>query len=56
MVRLTDTEVARKAEEVVSAARWRQLMESAPSVDDDFERDVEAGRRAIGPSKSTWPS
>jgi antitoxin (DNA-binding transcriptional repressor) of toxin-antitoxin stability system len=40
----------------VSAARWRELMASAPPVDDDFERDVEAGRRDIGPPSGTWPS
>jgi prevent-host-death family protein len=41
---------------VVSAARWRELMESAPEVDEDFERDVEAGRAAIGPPSAAWPS
>jgi prevent-host-death family protein len=41
---------------VVSAARWRELMDSAPPVDDDFERDVEAGRETIGPPDAAWPS
>jgi prevent-host-death family protein len=41
---------------VVSAARWRELMDSAPAVDEDFERDVEAGRDAIGPPSAAWPS
>jgi antitoxin (DNA-binding transcriptional repressor) of toxin-antitoxin stability system len=40
----------------VSAARWRELMETAPSVDEDFSRDVEAGREAIGPPSGAWPS
>jgi prevent-host-death family protein len=31
-----------KAEEVVSAARWREVMEGAPSVDEDIERDGES--------------
>ncbi len=42
--------------QVVSAARWRELMDSAPAVDDDFERDVEASREAIGPPDTAWPS
>ncbi len=41
---------------VVSAARWRELMDSAPAVDEDFERDVEASRETIGPPDSAWPS
>lgn len=41
---------------VVSAARWRELMDSAPAVDEDFERDVEVGRETIGPPDSAWPS
>lgn len=45
-----------QAEEVVSALRWRALIERAPAVDEDFERDVEAGRKAIGPPKPAWPS
>ena len=40
----------------VSASRWRELMASAPPVDEDFERDVEAGRRGIGPPSGAWPS
>jgi antitoxin (DNA-binding transcriptional repressor) of toxin-antitoxin stability system len=42
--------------QVVSAARWRELMDSAPAVDEDFERDVESGRKAIGPPSAVWPS
>jgi prevent-host-death family protein len=42
--------------QVVSAARWRELMDSAPVVDEDFERDVEASRETIGPPDSAWPS
>jgi len=41
---------------LVSAARWRELMDSAPSPDEDFARDVEAGRKAIGPPSGAWPS
>ena len=42
--------------QVVSAARWRELMDCAPAVDEDFERDVEASRETIGPPDSAWPS
>jgi prevent-host-death family protein len=41
---------------MVSAPRWRELMDSAPPVDEDFERDVEAARERIGPPSSAWPS
>jgi prevent-host-death family protein len=44
------------ARQVVSAARWRELMDSAPAVDDDFERDVAASRETIGPPDAAWPS
>jgi prevent-host-death family protein len=42
--------------QVVSAARWRELMDTAPGVDDDFAADVEAGRRTLGPPRPAWPS
>ncbi len=45
-----------QSDQFVSASRWRELMDSAPGVDDDFEGDVEAGRRAIGPPSAVWPS
>ncbi len=45
-----------RGSQAVSAARWRELMDSAPEVDSDFERDVEAGRDAIGPPSAAWPS
>lgn len=41
---------------LVSAARWRELMDAAPTVDENFERDVEAGRDGIGPPSAAWPS
>jgi antitoxin (DNA-binding transcriptional repressor) of toxin-antitoxin stability system len=40
----------------MSASRWRDLMASAPSVDEDFERDVLDARRDIGPPSGAWPS
>lgn len=42
--------------QAVSAARWRELMDSAPEVDGDFASDVEAGRDTIGPPGAAWPS
>jgi prevent-host-death family protein len=41
---------------LVSASRWRELMASAPSPDEDFARDVEAARMEIGPPSGAWPS
>ena len=45
-----------KGRQIVSAVRWRELMDSAPAVDGDFESDVEAGRETIGPPSAAWPS
>ena len=40
----------------VSAARWEELMASAPAPDEDFARDVDAARESIGPPSGAWPS
>ncbi len=45
-----------RAGQVVSAARWRELMDNIPPVDEGFERDVESGRESIGPPSGAWPS
>lgn len=45
-----------QSRQVVSAARWRELMNSAPAVDGSFERDIEEARKAIGPPSAAWPS
>jgi prevent-host-death family protein len=45
-----------RGHQVVSATRWRELMASAPAVDEDFASDVEAGRDTIGPPSAAWPS
>ena len=45
-----------RGHQIISASRWRELMDSAPAVDEDFEGDVEAGRKAIGPPSAAWPS
>lgn len=42
--------------QIVSASRWRELMDRAPAVDKDFEGDVNAGHEAIGPPSAAWPS
>lgn len=45
-----------RGRQVMSAARWRELMKSAPAVDEGFESDVEAARKAIGTPSAAWPS
>lgn len=45
-----------RGERAVSAARWRDLMASAPAVDEGFERDVLDARRELGPPSGAWPS
>lgn len=47
---------AAKRGHLVSAARWRELMDAAPTPDKDFADDVEAGREDIGPPSGAWPS
>lgn len=41
---------------LISAARWRELMNSAPSVDEDFAKEVAAVRERVGPPRGAWPS
>jgi prevent-host-death family protein len=41
---------------VVSADRWRTLMDDLPSPDEEFAADVEAGREAMDPPAGAWPS
>ncbi len=45
-----------RGERTMSASRWRELMASAPAVDEDFEQDVLDARRGIGPPSGAWPS
>jgi len=40
----------------LSAERWRELMASAPAVDDEFADDVARAREALGPPGGAWPS
>jgi prevent-host-death family protein len=42
---------------VLSAERFRELLASAPPVDDAFADDVRELRRSVGPPEApTWPS
>ena len=44
------------ASRLISAAGWDALMQSIPSPDEDFARDVEAARKEAGPPPHSWPS
>jgi prevent-host-death family protein len=41
---------------LVSAARFRELIASAPRPDEDFVEDVRAIRDSVGPPPEPWPS
>lgn len=41
---------------LVSAERFRELLESAPSVDPGFAGDVRTLRDSVGPPRDAWPS
>jgi antitoxin (DNA-binding transcriptional repressor) of toxin-antitoxin stability system len=41
---------------LVSAAKWRELMGSAPAPDKDFASDIEAARKRVGAPSGEWPS
>jgi prevent-host-death family protein len=41
---------------LMSAARFRELLASAPAVDEDFADDVRTIRRSTPPPESSWPS
>jgi prevent-host-death family protein len=41
---------------LMPAARFRELMASAPPVDEGFAGDVRGIRRGIGPPDEPWPS
>ncbi|HLI31730.1 MAG TPA: type II toxin-antitoxin system prevent-host-death family antitoxin [Solirubrobacteraceae bacterium] len=38
----------------LSSTEWRALIASLPAVDDEFARDVEAARSAVGPPTGKW--
>jgi prevent-host-death family protein len=41
---------------LLAAARFRELLNTAPPVDGDFADDVRAIRAEVGPPESPWPS
>jgi antitoxin (DNA-binding transcriptional repressor) of toxin-antitoxin stability system len=41
---------------LVSADRYRELMQSAPPVDGEFATDLREIRAEAGPVESSWPS
>ena len=41
---------------LISAARFRELIATAPPVDEAFADDVRATRAAVGPPDESWPS
>ncbi|MGE5273638.1 MAG: type II toxin-antitoxin system Phd/YefM family antitoxin [Verrucomicrobiota bacterium] len=41
---------------LLSAERFRELLASAPPIDDDFAQDLRAIRRSTAPPESPWPS
>jgi len=41
---------------VLSPERFRELIASAPPVDDDFAEDVARIRKEVGPPEGAWPS
>lgn len=49
-------EISPVASTLMPAERFRELMASAPTVDEDFASDVRAVRKEIGPPQDSWPS
>ncbi len=41
---------------LLPAERFRELIASAPPVDEDFAEDLRAIRRSVGPPEGRWPS
>jgi len=41
---------------LLSAERFRELLASAPPVDDAFAGDLRAARASVNPPESSWPS
>jgi len=42
--------------QLLSAARFRELIASAPKPDDDFAADVRTARAAVAAADDPWPS
>lgn len=44
-------------ETFLSGSRWREILDAAPPVDEDFACDLREIRRSVGPPpESPWPS
>jgi prevent-host-death family protein len=43
-------------ERLMSAARFRELIASAPLPDESFIDEVRAARASVGPPEDAWPS
>ncbi len=41
---------------LLDGVRFRELLATAPPVDDDFARDLREIRTSVGPPESSWPS
>ncbi|MCP9487146.1 MAG: type II toxin-antitoxin system prevent-host-death family antitoxin [Gaiellaceae bacterium MAG52_C11] len=41
---------------LLSAERFRELLASAPPVDDDFAAELRGIRESVGPPEDSWPS
>lgn len=41
---------------LMAAARFRELIATAPRPDEGFVDDIRAAREAIGPPEDAWPS
>ena len=41
---------------LLSAERFRELLDTTPPVDDEFATDLRRIRRAVGPPDGSWPS
>jgi prevent-host-death family protein len=41
---------------LMSAARFRELIATAPRPDDAFLADLRAARASVGPPRDAWPS
>jgi prevent-host-death family protein len=48
--------IGRPQGQFVAAERFRELMATAPTPDDDFAADLRAARSGIGPPETAWPS
>ena len=48
--------IAPPREHLLSAARFRELIATAPKPDDDFVEDVRAARASVAPPENPWRS